>query len=104
MIIDERTYRIVPGKVDEYLANYEKNGLPLHRMHIGEPIGWFVVVEGGLNQVVHWWGYRSMAEREDKRAALYSDPDWNAYRSHGGELVQYQENRILRPTRFSAFK
>lgn len=104
MIIDERTYRIQPGKVDEYLAGYEANALPLHRRYLGEPLGWFIVVEGSLNHVVHWWGYESMAEREQKRTALYADPDWVAYRSRAGERVQQQENRILRPTRFSAMK
>ena len=41
MIVEERVYTIIPGKVGEYLANYERHGKPIHWKHLGEPVGWF---------------------------------------------------------------
>ncbi|MEI7530927.1 MAG: NIPSNAP family protein [Betaproteobacteria bacterium] len=104
MILEERTYTIVPGLVQEYLELYEKEAKPIHWKYLGTPVGWFVSETGVINQVVHLWRYESMAEREERRAALYSDPAWNAYRSKAGARVQHQENRILRPVSFSPMK
>jgi hypothetical protein len=67
-------------------------------------VGWFITETGVLNQVVHLWRYDSMGEREQKRAALYADPAWNAYRLQAGTRVIKQENRIMRPTTFSPMR
>ena len=40
-----------------------------------ELIGYFTTEIGTLNQIVHMWGYESMAQRQERRTALYSDPD-----------------------------
>ena len=104
MILEERTYSIVPGQVAEYLDNYEQHGKPIHWKYLGTPVGWFVTETGVLNQVVHLWRYDSMAERDRKRAALYADPEWNAYRRQAGARVVKQENRIMRPTAFSPMR
>ena len=94
MIIDLRTYTVAPGKVAAYLDLYEREG---------EPLGYYLSEIGTLNQVVHIWKYESMADRERRRAELERDPDWIAFRkksAEGGYLV-HQENRILKPTKFS---
>lgn len=98
MIIDERTYTIRPGKLAEYLAEHLRVALPLMRRHLGEPHAYYTTETGELNQFVHLWRYDSMADRETRRAALYADPAWLAYRDATGErgLVQHQHNRILR--------
>ncbi len=98
MIIDERTYTIVPGKLHAYLANHFRVALPLMRKHLGEPYGYFTSETGTLNQFVHLWRYDSMADRERRREALYADPAWLAYRDSVGDsgLVLDQENRILK--------
>ncbi len=101
MILEERTYTIVPGQLAAYLDNYERHGKPIHWTHLGTPVGWFVTETEVLNQVVHFWRYASMVEREQRRAALYADPEWNAYRLQAGTRVIKQENRIMRPTAFS---
>jgi hypothetical protein len=98
MIIDERTYSLRPGLTTAYLDNHFANALPLMRQYLGEPYGYFVTETGDLNQFVHMWRYDSMADREQRRAAMYRDPRWNAYRADTGErgLVTHQHNRILR--------
>jgi hypothetical protein len=104
MILEERTYTIVTGQVKEYLDMYEKEGKPIHWKYLGTPVGWFVSETGIINQVVHFWRYETMTEREEKRAALYSDPAWIDYRRRAGIRIQHQENRLLRPVSFSTMK
>lgn len=98
MIVDERTYTIRPGKLAEYLAEHMRVALPLMRSHLGEPLAYYTTETGDLNQFVHLWAYASMAERETRRAALYADPAWLAYRDATGErgLVLHQHNRLLK--------
>jgi hypothetical protein len=98
MIIDERTYTIVPGKLQAYLDAHLREALPIMRRHLGEPYGYFVTETGTLNQFVHLWRYDSMADRERRRAALYADPEWLAYRTRTGETgrVVEQNNRLLK--------
>ena len=104
MILEERTYTIVPGQVTEYLENYERHGKEIHWRYLGTPLGWFITETGVLNQVVHLWRYASMAEREERRAALYADPVWNEYRRQAGARVIKQENRLMRPAGFSPMR
>lgn len=103
MIFDLRTYTMVPGRLRAFLALYETEGLPVQRRHQPNLIGYFVTEIGTLNQVVHLWGYESMADREQRRAALEADPEWIAYRLKSGQAgnVQHQENKILRSAPFS---
>jgi hypothetical protein len=103
MIVDLRTYTMVPGRLASFLDLYEKEGLPIQIKHLGKPIGYFATEVGTLNQVVHLWGYASMAEREQRRTAMEKDPDWIAYRkkSSAAGNIQHQENKILKSTSFS---
>ena len=103
MIVDLRTYTMVPGRLGAYLKLYEAEGLPIHIRHLGRPIGIFTTDVGELNQVVFFWGYESQADREKRRAALEADPDWVSYRRKSAEAgnVQHQENKLIRSTEFS---
>jgi hypothetical protein len=103
MIIDMRTYTMHPGRLKAYLDLYEQEGMAVQQSHLGKMIGYFTVEVGPQNQVVHMWGYQSMAERETKRAAMESDPAWLAYRKKSAESgnIQSQENKILKSTSFS---
>lgn len=100
MIIEKRTYTFHPGKVQEFLELYEREGLRLHTKYL--PLaGYFVSDIGTLNQVITMWRYESMADREEKRAALYSDPEWIAFGPKTTHMIQKMETMILRPTPWS---
>lgn len=78
MIVEKRTYTFHPGKVQEFLELYEREGLEVHTRYL--PLaGYYTSDIGMLNQVITLWQYASMAEREEKRAALYADPAWIAF-------------------------
>ena len=59
MIIDLRTYTMVPGRLGAWLKLYEAEGMPIHMRHLGRPIGVFTTDVGTVNQVVFLWGFES---------------------------------------------
>jgi len=104
MIYEERIYRIVPGRVAEYLKNYETLGLPIQREVLGNLVGFFQTEIGALNTVVHIWAYDSLDDRAARRAALGAHPGWPAYLKANLHLIVSQENRVLTPVSFSPLK
>jgi hypothetical protein len=103
MIVDLRTYTMVPGRLNAWLKLYESEGMPTHVKHLGKPLGIFTTDVGTLNQVVFFWGFDSHADRERRRAALEADPNWVIYRRKSAEAgnVQHQENKLIKSTSFS---
>jgi len=104
MIVEHRTYTVAQGRMEEYLELYERVALPLQLKYLGHLIGFFVSEIGTLNQVVHLWGYDSLADREARRARMDADPEWRAYRKSIAGMFVNQESRILKPARFSPLK
>jgi len=102
MIVEQRSYTAHPGKVPEFLALVETEGLPIQRRHLGEPLGYFQAETGELNRVVHLWGYDSTEDRDSRRASLAADADWNAFVPKVLSLLVRMESVILRPAPFSA--
>jgi len=101
MIYEHRTYTVAHGQMDDYLARYEKHALPLQLKHLGRLLGFFVSEIGPLNQVVHIWVFDSLADREQRRAALERDPAWQAFKQiNRGSFVQ-QDVKIMRAASFS---
>ena len=103
MIVDLRIYKCKPNKMNEWVALYKEMAWPLQQKYLGRCLGWFTTVEGELNCVVHLWAYESQADREARRNAMQVDPAWQSFLKRGAELqlLDSQENRILRPTDFS---
>jgi hypothetical protein len=104
MIVEERIYRLYPRKVGEFLRIYEEHGLAIHCKILGNLLGYFTTDVGHLNQVVHFWGFKSHNDRARRRARLVKNKEWNACVDLLVPLIISQENRILVPTRFSPIK
>ena len=104
MIIDHRTYTIAHGRTKEYIELFKIEALPIQERHLGKPIGYFETAIGSLNQVVHLWGYESLADMERKRSLRDADPDWAKYKEKSAGLLISQENKILSPVSFSPLK
>ena len=101
MIYEERIYTIQAGKIAEYMANYETLGLPVQKEVLGTLVGFWRTEVGGLNKVVHIWGYDDLDDRLARRATLAAHPDWPAYLDVALPLIVEQENRVLIPASFS---
>lgn len=101
MIVEERDYRLKPGKLGLFVSTYEKHGLPLQLKHLGKFLGYFTTEIGELNHVVALWGYEGLDDRARRRAAMLADPEWQAYLGMVADYLDVQNTRILTPSSFS---
>ena len=100
MIVEQRTYTFRMGKLAEYLAVYEAEGLPVQREYLPHCVGYYVTEIGPLNQVVHLWAYRSYQHRTECRERMRADPRWPGYLAKIHPLLDSQETRLLNPAPF----
>ena len=104
MIIEERDYRVKAGKLGQFVAAYEKHGLPIQLELLGTFLGYFTTEIGELNHVVAWWSYESLDERQARRDRMMADPRWQEYLRMVDGLLDVQNTRLLRPTSFSPIR
>lgn len=103
MIVDLRTYRIIPGRVPAQLDLYGKLGYPVQLRYVGEPLCYLVGESGQLNTFVHAWVYESAGDREQKRAKMAQDPDWKHFLSENakaGNIIE-QHTSLMTPAPFA---
>ena len=84
--------------------DYDPRGLKIQTRILGNLIGYFHTDLGKLNQIVHLWGYESLAERERRRALLAADSEWQEYLMQSPDIILKMESRILVPAPFSPIK
>jgi hypothetical protein len=103
VILEFRTYTVLPDRLRAWLALWEASALPVQREIIGGFLGMYVTDIGVVNEVVHLWQFDSLAERERRRALLDADPRWAEYRREVERLapITSMSSRIGRPTAFS---
>lgn len=104
MIVEERDYRIKAGKLKTFVEAYEQHGLPIQLELLGKFLGYFTTEIGELNHVVALWAYESQDDRLVRRDRMMADPRWQAYLILVDGLVEVQNTRFLRPTRFSPIR
>ncbi|MBT5263584.1 MAG: NIPSNAP family protein [Rhodospirillaceae bacterium] len=102
MLLDVRTYTCRPGTIKKHLEVYEKFGKEPQSRHLGQPVLYMTGETGNPNQYVHIWAYESAGDREAKRAAMWSDPDWITYTQKSAELgaLVQQENMLMNQVSF----
>ena len=102
MLFDVRTYRCKPGTLNAHLALYEQFGLEPQFRCLGAPLAYLRGETGDPNEYIHIWVYENAADREAKRAMLWSDPDWLAYVAKSKALgaLEMQSNRLYNPVSF----
>ncbi|MBU6448773.1 MAG: NIPSNAP family protein [Rhodospirillales bacterium] len=102
MIVDIRTYKFQPGKMNAWLKLYEEHAWPLQKKHLGDCLGFYTTIEGALHQVVHIWRYESQADRETRRNALAQEPGWTTFLTEVAKLDGFisMENKLAKETPF----
>ena len=95
MLVDIRIYTAAPGKLPAFVKLYEEKAWALQKKYLENCLGWYATVEGELNTVVHMWGYKDMADRQARRAAMAADPAWSAYLKEGSPLLQRMDVQLL---------
>ncbi|MBY4868912.1 NIPSNAP family protein [Burkholderia sp. Bp9017] len=98
--IDHRIYTIRPRGMAEFLDIFDRHAMPIQVKYLGPPVGFYTSDIGALNQVVHLWGYDSIADYDTRRTARDADPEWPAYLQASGHLIVAQESRIIRRVDF----
>jgi hypothetical protein len=104
VIVEQRDYHVLTGKLNEVVSLYEREGIELQRKHLGDLVGVFTTDIGALSTYTALWAYESYAEREQRRANLQADPDWQDFLTRLQPLLHTQQNRILIPTSFSPLR
>ncbi len=98
MILEIRTYTLKPGKVDEYWQHYRELFEVFPAPSEKHLLGYFVSDIGKLNQIVHIWQFKNMAEREAMRGGVNDRPEWKAHLDKIRPLMVSQEVQILKPS------
>jgi hypothetical protein len=75
MVIEVRSYRIVPGKRDEFRQLFESRALPALRAHGMKIFGPFLDLENP-NKLVWLRSFPSLAERDRMKKAFYEGELW----------------------------
>jgi hypothetical protein len=103
MIVEKRTYTLCPGGVPQYMAIYEEFGVATQKKILGKMVGWYYPEIGELNQIIHMWGYKDLADRAKRRERLGKAKAWQTYLSkiREAQLIVKQENQILIPAPWS---
>ena len=102
MLLDVRTYTCRPGTLKAHLALYERMGKTPQTRHLGQPLAYMTTETGNPNQYVHIWVYENAGDREQRRAAMWADPEWLAYTQESAKLgaLEAQQNRLMTPVGF----
>ncbi|MGH6966430.1 MAG: NIPSNAP family protein [Phenylobacterium sp.] len=96
MIVEMRTYNIVPGQlaaVEDRVAE----ALP-DRAALSPLVGFFRTEIGTLNQVIHLWSYESFEERSRIQGEAMKLPNWPP---KIGAMIGELQSEIYTPTSFS---
>lgn len=101
MIVEQRDYHVVTGKLPELVRLYADEGIAIQREVLGGFVGAFTTDIGALSTYTSLWSYPSHAAREERRATLQAREDWQAFLAKIQPLIHTQQNRILVPTAFS---
>lgn len=99
MIVEHRLYTFRPGTIDQWHEKYEREGLPVQKRHLNKFVGLYISEIGRLHTSVLIWAYDSLADREARRAAMYADPEWQAFIKSvwAFDAIQSQDVMIMNP-------
>jgi hypothetical protein len=95
VIYEIRTYRIAPGSLAEVEKRFGEGYE--HRKKYSELTAFWHTEIGPLNEIVHVWGYRDLAERARIRGEAVKDPNWPP---KIGEFVREMRSEIVTPFSF----
>jgi len=98
MIYEARTYQLKPRATAEFLELFG-DAYP-RRAEVSKLSGFFYTDIGPLNEVVHVWPYRSLADREKKRALAMGKPELK-WPPKVGHLIESMTSEIFIPAPFT---
>jgi hypothetical protein len=94
-LIDHRIYTIALRKMPDFLEVFNNLAMPILRETLGNPVGLYTSTVGPLNQFVHLWAYKDLADYQERCHRRDTHPDFPAYLAASGHLIVAQETRLL---------
>jgi len=94
-VFEFRTYSLRPGATEEYVEKLMA-ALPI-RERYSLNAGVWTSMSGLADQLLHVWPYRDLAQRNDVRAALQADHDWERFVKTIVDLIEDQVSWVLSP-------
>ena len=104
MYVEERVYRLKPGCIGEYFALYEAKDFEPQSRYLDTMLGYYAAEIGDLNEVVHLWGRSNLEMREERRAKMSADADFQACWQEVRHMIVAQRSRIMKPAPFFAHR
>ena len=104
MIVEQRDYHVITGRLNELVALYADEGIAIQEEILGGLVGVFTTDVGTLSTYTSLWRYDNFGERERRRARLQADERWRRFLGKIQPLIHTQHNRILLPTAFSPLR
>ena len=95
MIYEIRTYQLKPGSVGEVEKRFGE--AYEYRKKYSELAAFWHSEIGPLNEIIHVWGYESLAERDKVRAEAAKDANWPPKIQ---EFIMHMSAEILQPFDF----
>ncbi len=95
MEVQVRDYRILPGRLDEFVAAWEEVVLPLRRAAGFTVVGaWPIPEEERFLWVVAWDGPGTFADAD---AAYYASPDRTTLEPNPARLIAHSSHFMVTP-------
>ena len=101
MFYEVRTYRLKNGAIPAYLKAVGETGIAIQKKHLGNLVCYLHSEIGPINEIVHIWAFSSLDDRQKRRRALASDPEWQAFIPEIADLIELAENKIMNAAPFS---
>jgi hypothetical protein len=95
VIYEIRTYRVAPGSVPEVEKRFGE--AYEYRKKYSELTAFLHTEIGPLNEIVHIWGYRDLAERDRIRGEAAKDTNWPPKIQ---EFIREMRSEIIKPFAF----
>lgn len=101
-LVDHRIYTIRLRKMGEFIEVFDRLAMPVLLKTLGHPLGFWTSQVGPLNQFVHLWAYKDLADYEARSLARDSHPAFPAYLAASEHLIEAQETRLIRRAHLSS--
>jgi hypothetical protein len=102
MLIERRAYTMRAGQRDRFVQMQIERGFEAVRNTQERLIGYFSVLAGPDDQIVHLYRYDSLDDWQQRLHGYYAVPTSNTYLSAVRKLMTEQENRFLSPAPLAA--
>lgn len=104
MIYELRVYTVMPGRMRDLVARFERMNIPVFARHGIRAVGYWTNAIGDSSEFTYMLAWESWTDRDAKWGAFIADPEMHraiAESETNGVIVQTARNQIMQTTAFS---